>query len=112
MQVHPPQGKEPSTLTSKARCRMRLCERLEARGWSPLFEVKGPVHDEAVCIFYSNIFDENYTTFSFYTPVNKVPIHINLDYISNMTGIPKEFYNLIAFPPLLMMFDEKADMMI
>lgn len=91
---------------------MWLCEWLAAHGWSPLFEVQGLVQDEVVRIFYSNVFNENHATLSFYTSVNKVPIHINPNYISHVTGIPREFNNPITFPPPLMTLSEKADVIV
>lgn len=63
-------------------------------------------------IFYSNIFGENYAALSFSSYVYKVPIHLNLDYISNVMGIPWELHNPIAFSPLPMTPNEKEDMIV
>lgn len=74
-----------------------------------MMSIKGPVHDEAVRIFYSNIFDENYWTSLFYSLVYKIPITINPDYISTFLGIPR-IDDVIPFPPRHMSKEDKATM--
>lgn len=56
---------------------VQLYEHINTRGWMPMMSIKGPVYDEAVRIFYSNIFYENFWILSFYSSVYKIPIPIN-----------------------------------
>lgn len=74
-----------------------------------MMSIKGPVHDEAIKIFYSNIFDENFWTLLFYSSVYKIPISINPNYISTFLGIPR-VVDVILFPPRHMSKEYKAAM--
>lgn len=88
---------------------IQLYEHINTRGWMPIMSIKGLVHDEAVRIFNSNIFDENFWTLSFYSLVYKIPILINPDYISTFWGIPR-VADVIPFPPKHMSKEDKAAM--
>lgn len=88
---------------------VQLYEHINTRVWMEMMFIKVPIHDEAVRIFYSNIFDENFWTLSFYSSVYKIPIPINHDYISTFLGIPR-VADAILFPPRHMSKEDKATM--
>lgn len=74
-----------------------------------MFSIKGPVHDEAVIVFYSNIFNENFWTSSFYSSIYKIPIAINPDYIFTFFGISR-ISDAIHFSHLQMSKEDKVAM--
>lgn len=96
-------------MTLDALCTVQLYELINARGWMPILLIKGSIHNEAVRIFYSNIFDENFRNCSFYLTIYKILISINLDFISTFLGIPR-VADAIPFPPRHISEEDKAEM--
>ncbi len=69
---------------------MEVYEQMHARGWLPYFDLRGPIRDEEVRIFYSNVFGENNRDNSFYSTIYGCPIIVNPDYIAKLLRIPRE----------------------
>lgn len=46
------------------------------------------MQEEAICIFYSNVFGENFLTQSFFSLVYKVPIIVNPNVIVELLRVP------------------------
>lgn len=60
---------------------------ISVMGWLPLFQIMGLIQEEVVHIFYSNMFEEDFSTQSFCSSVYKVPL--TADVIAELLSMPQ-----------------------